>query len=83
MLRIRRTTPAPAHVVSARWVTGSMRPQYLSISGMNGSPSSAPLASRVAKISEALRTRTVSPGFRSRILAFCSDFLVAVFTLPT
>ena len=49
---------SPAHVVSARCVTGSMRPQYLSISGMNGRPSSVPLASRVAKISAALRTRT-------------------------
>ena len=83
MLRIRRTMPPPAHVVSARRVTGRVRPQYLSISGMNGRPSSVPLASRVEKISEAPRTRTSSPGLKSSIGARRRGLLAAAFTLPT
>ena len=50
---------------------------------MNGRPSSMPLSSRVAKISEALRTLTSSPGLKSSIGARCRGLLAAAFTLST
>jgi len=46
----------------ADFETRKRRPQYWSISGMNGSESSSPAASSVARISAAPSTSTQSPA---------------------
>ena len=48
----------------ARALTRKRLPQWASISGMNGSRSSFPVESSVARISSSLRTSTTSPTRR-------------------
>src|SRR5262245_21672728 len=55
-----------SQVLWARLWTRTCCPQYLNISGMNGSASSAPVSSSVARISRSLRTSTISPARRLR-----------------
>src|SRR5918996_5983433 len=59
--------PVPVIVSHSLWATlytVKRWPQYCSISGMNGSASSSPRSSSVARISSALRTSTSSPTRR-------------------
>jgi hypothetical protein len=50
-----------SHSLLARLATVNRCPQNCSISGMNGSESSSPRSSSVARISAWLRTSTTSP----------------------
>src|SRR5918996_3212859 len=78
-----------SHSLWATLYTVKRWPQYSSISGMNGSESSSPRSSSVARISSALRTSTSSPTRRPRrplVLAaalICTAVSATVRTDPT
>ena len=63
-MRYMPVEPMVSHSFTASLSTRNRRPQNCSISGMNGSDSSSPCASRVARISASLRTSTISPTRR-------------------
>ena len=64
-MRYMPVEPMVSHSFTASLSTRNRRPQNCSISGMNGSDSSSPCSSSVARISASLRTSTISPTRRS------------------
>ena len=71
-----------SHSLRASLSTRNRPPHHASISGMNGSPSSSPFSSSVARISSELRTSTISPtrraaARRSGVWAFCTLSLLS------